>query len=131
MADWLFSLDTFPNGNPKGIGLSMWRFNIGGGSTEQGEASGIKDSWRRAPSYPLKKDDKISTELQGQLWFLKAAQNRGVNQFLGFYNTPPVWLTKTGKAYATAGQTNIDSTKFTAFAEYTTGVIKILSDQLE
>jgi O-glycosyl hydrolase len=36
IADLLFSQD-------KGIGLSMWRFNIGAGSAEQGEASGIKD----------------------------------------------------------------------------------------
>ena len=43
MADWLFSLDTFANGNPKGIGLSMWRFNIGAGSAEQGDSSGIPD----------------------------------------------------------------------------------------
>src|SRR5947208_3635084 len=32
MADWLFSMDTLANGNPKGIGLSLWRFNIGAGS---------------------------------------------------------------------------------------------------
>src|SRR5882762_4750229 len=32
IADWLFSMDTLTNGNPKGIGLSLWRFNIGAGS---------------------------------------------------------------------------------------------------
>src|SRR5687767_14417989 len=32
MADWLFSTDTLSNGNPKGIGLSMWRYNLGAGS---------------------------------------------------------------------------------------------------
>ena len=48
IADLLFSTDTFSNGNPKGIGLSIWRFNIGAGSAQQGESSGIKDEWRRA-----------------------------------------------------------------------------------
>src|SRR5690606_23305400 len=32
IADLLFSLDTADNGTPKGVGLSLWRFNIGGGS---------------------------------------------------------------------------------------------------
>src|SRR5690242_10468129 len=31
VADWLFSRDTDANGSPKGIGLSLWRFNIGAG----------------------------------------------------------------------------------------------------
>src|SRR5690349_7168247 len=51
MADWLFSMDTAANGNPRGIGLSMWRFNLGAGSSEQGSASGIRDEWRRAESF--------------------------------------------------------------------------------
>jgi O-glycosyl hydrolase len=123
MADWLFSMDTFPNGHPKGIGLSMWRFNFGAGSAEQKDSSGIKDPWRRAPAFPVKKEEKISAELQGQLWFLQAAQKRGVKQFLGFYNSPPVWITTNGKAFATAGKCNIESTSFTAFADYTVNVI--------
>src|SRR5690606_15326075 len=47
IADWLFSLDTLADGSPKGIGLSLWRFNIGAGSYEQGIASDIPDEWRR------------------------------------------------------------------------------------
>ena len=37
MAEWLFSKEIDKTGNPKGIGLSAWRFNIGGGTAEQGE----------------------------------------------------------------------------------------------
>jgi O-glycosyl hydrolase len=40
IAELLFSTDTDENQNPKGIGLSGWRFNIGGGSAEQ--ASPVK-----------------------------------------------------------------------------------------
>src|SRR5919112_2276465 len=47
IADWLFSMDTLSNGNPKGIGLSLWRYNLGAGSAEQKDSSGIKDEWRR------------------------------------------------------------------------------------
>jgi O-glycosyl hydrolase len=128
MADWLFSMDTSANGNPKGIGLSMWRFNIGAGSAEQGDSSGIRDPWRRAARFPLSKEDKRTAELEGQLWFLQAAKKRGVNQFLGFFNSPPVWLTKNGKAYANGGKCNIDSSHYTAFADYAAGVIKSIKE---
>src|ERR687886_123740 len=43
IADLLFSLDTLANGQPKGIGLSLWRTNIGAGSYEQGDSSNIGD----------------------------------------------------------------------------------------
>ncbi len=44
IADWLFSTENDANGQPKGIGLSLWRFNVGAGSTEQGENSQIASS---------------------------------------------------------------------------------------
>ena len=34
-AKWLFSQEFDSNGNPEGIGLSMWRVNLGAGSAEQ------------------------------------------------------------------------------------------------
>src|SRR5687767_4411275 len=51
MADWLFSMDTLKDGSAKGIGLTMWRYNIGAGSAAQGDSSGIKDEWRRAAAF--------------------------------------------------------------------------------
>lgn len=39
MADWLFSLETATNGQHRGIGLSLWRFNIGTGSAAQGDVN--------------------------------------------------------------------------------------------
>lgn len=123
IADWFFSLDTLPDGSPKGIALSQWRYNIGAGSMEQGKNSGIGDEWRRAAAFvPGKKAQP--QEVQSQLWFLEAAKKRGVPQFLAFYNSPPVWLTRNGKAFATAAQSNIDSSRFTEFAAYTAEVIK-------
>src|SRR6187551_3750191 len=35
IADWLFSKEVDGNGTPRGIGLSLWRFNIGAGSASQ------------------------------------------------------------------------------------------------
>src|SRR5690606_15430333 len=51
IADLLFSTEAKDNGNPKGIGLSLWRFNLGAGSAQQGDQSGIRDEWRRAESF--------------------------------------------------------------------------------
>ena len=42
ISELLFSSEIV-DGQPKGIGLSMWRVNLGGGSTEQGDESGIVD----------------------------------------------------------------------------------------
>lgn len=123
-ADWLFSMDTLANGQPKGIGLSMWRFNLGAGSAQQGEASGIKDEWRRAESF-LEKDGTYNWDRQaGQQWFLQAAKQRGVPYFLAFYNSPPVAYTKNHKAFADKGKCNIDSTQYSPLAVYTVNAIK-------
>ena len=41
VARLLFSREVDSNGNPEGIGLSIWRFNIGAGSVEQNDSSHI------------------------------------------------------------------------------------------
>jgi hypothetical protein len=68
MADWLFSLDTLKDGSPRGIGLSMWRYNIGAGSAGQGESSGIRDEWRRAASFE-DNDVESTNRIRAQNWF--------------------------------------------------------------
>jgi O-glycosyl hydrolase len=114
MADWLFSTDTSASGTPLGIGLSMWRYNIGAGSAEQGDSSAIRDEWRRANEWQRQ---------SGQLWFLQAARKRKVSQFLGFLNSPPVNLTINGKAFAHKGNSNIAADKYDALANYVADAI--------
>jgi hypothetical protein len=121
VADWLFSMDTTATGTPKGIGLSMWRYNIGAGSANQGTASGIRDEWRRAASLT---DNTQTALVEAQNWFLAAAKQRGVQQFLAFYNSPPVEVTTNGKAYASNGVTNISSTNYNQFAKLAASRIK-------
>ncbi|SEN62117.1 glycosyl hydrolase family 30 [Mucilaginibacter gossypiicola] len=124
IADLLFSRDNNANGSPKGIGLSLWRFNIGAGSTQQGNESGIKDEWRRAESF-FNNDGSYNWQNQaGQVWFLKAAKQRGVKQFLGFNNSPPVQFTINGKAYANGGKVNIAPDKYDAYANFLAKVVK-------
>ncbi|SNR79880.1 glycoside hydrolase [Hymenobacter mucosus] len=124
IADLLFSTENGPGGQPKGIGLSQWRFNIGAGSAEQGEQSGIKDEWRRAESFLTPAGTYDWDRLAGQRWFLQAARRRGVQQFLGFLNSPPVSLTRNGKAYATAKQPNLAPDRHTDLATYCARVLE-------
>ena len=56
LAKWLFSQKIGADGNPEGIGLSMWRFNLGGGTLEQ-DGANIVPFQRRAESF-LTKDGK-------------------------------------------------------------------------
>lgn len=116
IADWLFSLEEDASGNPKGIGLSLWRFNIGAGSAAQ---NNISDEWRSAEGF-LKDDLTYDWSKQaGQRWFMHAAKQRGVNEFLGFTNSPPVQLTKNGKAYSDNGsEANIPAGNYVAFAKF-------------
>ncbi|MGY3053227.1 O-glycosyl hydrolase [Pedobacter sp. UYEF25] len=118
IADLLFSTDTTSTGQPKGIGLSLWRYNFGAGSAQQGMQSGIKDEWRRAESF-LDANGTYNFDRQaGQTWFLKAAKERGVNNFLGFFNSPPVTFTKNAKAFSSDGSSNISEKSYPAFSHY-------------
>lgn len=124
IADLLFSKDTLADGSPKGIALSLWRFNIGAGSAQQADNSGIKNEWRRAASF-LNADGTYNWGNQtGQVWFLNFAKTRGVKQFLGFVNSPPVNFTINGKAHATGGKTNLSADKYDAYADYLATVVK-------
>lgn len=102
MADLLFSMNNDEMGNPEGIGLSIWRFNIGAGSTGQGEQSDIADPWRRAECFLNDNLQYDWSKQAGQNWFLKAAQKRGVKTFIAFLNSPPIIFSRNGKAYSSS-----------------------------
>jgi len=129
IAELLFSYESDTNGSPKGIGLSLWRFNVGAGSAEQGEQSGIRDEWRRAESFLDANGSYNWNKQAGQVWFAKAAQELGVSKLLIFPNSPPVSMTKTGKAYASDGKSNLEEDKYEAFGEYLAQVIKGLGEK--
>ena len=69
VADWLFSLEKDVNGKPKGIGLSLWRFNIGAGSASQ---DNISDEWRRTEGFLTNEFELDWSRQQNQRWFLSA-----------------------------------------------------------
>ena len=97
IADWLFSLDTDKKGQPLGIGLSIWRFNLGAGSREQGDSSEINYTTRTECF--MQHDGSYDWNKQvGQRRFLQLAKERGVTHFLAFMNSLPVYFTDNGLA---------------------------------
>lgn len=105
LAELLFSCDTLPNGTPKGIGLSSWRFNIGAGTSEQGTSSRISDETRRTECFL--NPDMITydwTKQSGQQWFLeKAVKTYNVPDIIGWQNSPPVHYTVRGLGFREFG----------------------------
>ncbi len=130
IADYLFSQSVDSDGSPKGIGLNAWRFNIGAGSAAQGGSSNISDEWRRAEGF-LQADGSYDwAKQEGQRWFLKAAQQRGVETFIGFVNSPPVALTENGKAYSGGGSSaNLAPENFDDYADFLSKVITQLKTE--
>ncbi len=125
MAQWLFSKELDAAGNPKGIGLSAWRFNIGGGTAEQGDSSGIVDFRRRAEGF-LNSDGSYDwTKQSGYLWFTKKAQYYGVENLIAFSNTPPVQFTENGLGYKTVKdfKSNLRADQYENYARFLTDVL--------
>lgn len=110
VADWLFSSENFPDGSPKGIGLSIWRFNAGAGSATQGDSAQINRDTRT----------EYFEKQTGQRRFLQLAKERGVPTFLAFYNSPTIFLTQNGLATNTGrgGTFNLREDAYDDFAVY-------------
>ena len=130
IADYLFSQDYDASGNPVGIGLSIWRVNLGAGTLEQPGAD-IYPYQRRAESY-LTVDGKGYDwgKCAGHEYFMQAAKERGCNQFILFSNSPLVQYTLNGKGYApTDNAANLREDCYDDFADYLVDVTEHLMDK--
>jgi len=121
VADWLFSSEVDAEGNPKGIGLSIWRFNAGAGSASQGDSALINRDTRTA----------YYTAQVGQRRFLQLAKERGVPTFLAFFNSPPVNMTINGLATNTGrgGTLNLKNDCYDDFARYAADMIQTIEHE--
>ena len=125
VADLLFSTETDAAGTPLGIGLSAWRFNIGAGSAAQGDSSGIPNVWHRAESFGDPDGSYDWSRHAGQRWMLQAARARGTDTFIGFVNSPPVWMTRNGKAWSEDGKSaNLPPERYADYAAYLAEVVQ-------
>ncbi|WP_207423811.1 glycoside hydrolase [Desertivirga brevis] len=131
IAELLFSRSFDSNGNPKGIGLSAWRFNIGGGTTEQGDSSGITDFRKRVESFLAPDGTYDWNKQSGYMWFMKKAKSYGVENLIAFSNTPPVQFTQNGRGFKTEKdfKSNLKPDKYEAFADFLTEVVNHFSKE--
>lgn len=121
IARWLFSKQISSAGQPAGIGLSMWRVNLGAGTAEQGDAGGV-DANNRAESY-LTNGVYDWNKCEGQRYFMQQAKNNGIESFVLFSNSPLVQFTKNGKGYSESGDNaNLKDDCYDDFAEYMANV---------
>ncbi len=127
VADWLFSQENDSDGQPLGIGLSMWRFNVGAGSQEQGEDSQIYGLWNRQEGFLVPDGSAYDWDkLKGQRWFLRQAVEQGVPVKIAFLNSPPVQMTENGLATNTGrgGTLNLKADCYEPFAQYLADVVE-------
>lgn len=127
LAQLLFSTEKDTDGNPKGIGLSAWRFNIGAGTAEQGSNSRINIAERRTECF-LNADGTYNWNKQsGQRWFLEAAAKTFlVPCIIGWQNSPPVYFTvrKLGfREYSDEKKTILSSENYQNFGKFLSNVI--------
>lgn len=130
IADWLFSTENDSQGQPKGIGLSVWRFNLGAGSAEQGRKSQINPS-TRTECFLTKDGTYDWTKQSGQRKFIRMAKQRGVPHFLAFLNSAPVYFTQNGLATNTGrdGTINLKDDCYDDFARFMATSLKGLEEQ--
>lgn len=127
IARWLFSTEMDENGNPEGIGLSAWRYNIGTGSREVGEKSGIEWPWR-INECPVSDNGVFDAAKQtGERWFMRKAKEYGINRFVGFVTTPPIYMTINGRTTNKGRKEisyNLASEYYTAFGDFLADVVE-------
>ncbi|HSO87094.1 MAG TPA: glycoside hydrolase, partial [Draconibacterium sp.] len=129
LAKLLFSTEKDGNGNPLGIGLSAWRFNIGAGTAEQGAASRISNESRRTEGFLNADGNSYNWNKQaGQQWFLKEAVYKyNVRHIIGWVNSPPVLYTQKNLGFRDYGTPISTILKPEYFDEYA----KFLADVAE
>jgi len=126
IAELLFSKKMDNAGNPLGIGVSAFRFNVGAGTAETGAAGGIADPTHRAECF-LNADGSYDWHKQsGYQWFLQKAKAYGVENLLIFSNSPPVQFTFNGFGFKTKKDSlaNLKPENYSRYAGFLATVIK-------
>ena len=108
----------------EGIGLSVYRYNIGGGNGEN-----IQDPWRRAETFEVSRGEYDWSRDANAMWVLKAARDAGVEHFVAFANSPPARMTISGLTTGEKdGKTNLPPEMYDEFAQYLVDVVRHLRE---
>ncbi|MCP4261726.1 MAG: hypothetical protein GY774_30125, partial [Planctomycetes bacterium] len=99
----------------EGIGLSIYRYNLGAGS---GEETG--DPWRRAETFETAKGKYEWDRDKNAMRILREACEAGAENVILFANSPPRRMTKSGYAFAGKGadKSNLREDMYEEFAGY-------------
>ena len=81
-----------------GIGLSIYRYNVGAGSGEE-----IGDPWRRAETFEKAKGEYDWSIDENAMWILRQVCAAGVENVILFANSPPRRMTNSGYAFGGQG----------------------------
>lgn len=104
----------------KGIGLQIYRYNIGGGSKQSGKGK-FSEPARRTESFDAG-DSQYDWSRDAQaVYMMKRAVRDGAGEVVLFVNSPPERLTKNGKTHVEAYRSlheNLSRKNYEAFVKY-------------
>ncbi len=117
IAQWLYSREN-------GIGLTIYRYNVGAGSAD----SGLGEFWdknRRAHSFIGVDGEYNWNRDKNAVWFLERCVELGAKDVVFFCNSPVDKLTINGMAHMSADSTvNLDPENYDDFAKYVFDVVE-------
>jgi O-glycosyl hydrolase len=110
-----------------GLGMSIFRYNIGGGENPAHDHMG---QWRDMPGFQAADGTWDWTADANQRAVLQSIVTRAPGAILeAFSNSPPYWMTKSACASGnTDGSNNLKDDSYDAFADYLTEVVKHFRD---
>lgn len=103
-----------------GIGINIYRYNIGGGSAQSGNGE-YSDFARRAESFDTDDGKYDFSRDANAVYMMKQAVRDGADEIILFVNSPIERLTKNGWAHLKKNQafrTNLSRKNYNAFADY-------------
>ncbi len=104
-----------------GIGLTMYRYNIGGGE------QGVIDPWRNTETFEVAPGEYDWTRDANALWVLRAARAAGVTDVIAFANSAPGRMTISGRAAGNpGGASNLLPDMHDDFAQYLVDITRHL-----
>ena len=122
----------------KGIGMNIYRYNIGGGSAQSGGGSHhsgngeYSDFARRAESFGNGDGKYDYSRDKNAVYMMKQAVKDGADEVILFVNSPIEQLTKNGWAHLKKHQafrTNLAKKNYSAFAKYCLDVTEHFVDE--
>lgn len=110
----------------KGIGMNIYRYNIGGGSAQSGKGE-YSDFARRAESFDKDDGSYDFSRDENAVYMMKQAVQDGADEVIMFVNSPIERLTKNHLAHLNkkeAFRTNLAKKNYLPFAKYCLDVVE-------